>query len=176
QIQHAHLFLLGRSAFSQRPLLVELLPHHLDDDRRHSDVHHADGLTDPDFHRDRHNGLGGRQNLQELGLSLNGVDRKIDIGYKCPGFPQIAQNQPEQAVEEHLLYLRDLPLSTELHLAVTAEENLENRKNKRRIKFQNRITVIRFQTKRGNAGWRRQTFEELRIRQLLHADEVNDEV
>ena len=105
QVEHSRLLLLGRSTFPKRPLLVELLPHHFYDDRRHCNIHHSDRIAYADLNGDGNNRLRRSEDLQELRFSLNGVDCKIDVGDKRPRLAQVSQDEAKEPIEQDLLDL-----------------------------------------------------------------------
>src|SRR5271163_2220951 len=100
QIENPDLFGIRRFGLSYRPLLVELLAHHLDDDRWHGDVHHADAFANAQFNRNGDYGLAGGENLKELRLGFHRLHTEIDVRHTPPRFFEIVKNDSEQTIKQ----------------------------------------------------------------------------
>ncbi len=94
---------------AQRPLLVELLAHHLGNDGWDGDVHHPYVVTDADLNAHRNDGFAGRQHTEKLGLGFDRMNRELDGSHRLPGLFQVVQNDAEQAIEQFLFNFGDLP-------------------------------------------------------------------
>ena len=174
--QHARLLRFAGVGLAHRPLLVELLPHHLDDDGGHGDIHHPHGLADAHLDADRDHGFVGRQQVQQLRLGLHALDGEIDVGDGFPGFPQILQDDAEQAVQQPLLDFGDVALDGGRALPVPPSSISRMGKTSAGIQFQHAVAIVGAEAERNDAGGRRQAVQELRVRELLHADQVDRQI
>ncbi len=159
--------------FANAPLLVELLAEHFDHDRRNPDVHHPGGITDADLQADRHDGLVGRQDLEQLRLGFVTLDGEIQRRDGVPGGTQIMQDYAQQPFENALLDLRYFARQFDCGLAGAAKEHFENREDERRIDLQDRVAVVRPHPQRDHAGRRGQTLGELHEGELFDTNEVH---
>src|SRR6266704_1402705 len=130
QIQHPGLFGHRGIGFANRPLLVELMPQHLDNDGGHSDIHETRVLAHANLQADRDHSLIGSQDLQQLRLGLAALYAEGDGGDSLPCLAQIVQDDAEQGVEDALLDLGGFPVHDSA-LSIAAQQHFQQRKHQR---------------------------------------------
>jgi hypothetical protein len=149
---------------AHRPLLVELLAHHLDDDRRHGDVHHPHRLPNAHLDANRYHRFVGRQQMQQLWLGVHAFDGEIYVRDPFPGLPQILQNNAEQTVQQTLLDFRNVALDGRRALPGAAQQHLEDGKHQAGVQFQHTVAIVRAQSERNDTGRRGQPVQKFRVR------------
>ena len=154
--QNARLLIFRRFRPAHRPLLVELVPQHLDDDRRNADVHHVGIFSDADLHADGDNSLVRRQDLHQLRIGLVTLNAELHRRHAVPGELQVVDNDPEKPFHDGLLDLGYFTVDFGRIFSRPSEEHFENRKYERGIDLENGVPLAGPHAQRHQAGRRGQ--------------------
>jgi hypothetical protein len=87
----------------------------------------------------------GARYVQQLRLGFHRGHGELDGRDHPPCFPQVLEDNAQQAVQQLLFDFGDVALNVDGGFARTAQQHFQNGENQRGVQLQHSLTVIRFQ-------------------------------